>query len=113
MQTSTHPPVTIELFSPLGLITAAILFLALALGLIVPKVAGISLILLGLISIIWLTVHRGWTLGDMHASERVLVIAATAYVLVIMLGWIWHRLDPAAGQGLGRHARLLLILPLF
>jgi (heptosyl)LPS beta-1,4-glucosyltransferase len=106
-------PVTVRLTSPLGLTTAIILFLALALGLIVPKVAGTALIVLGLISIIWLTLRREWTISNMHASERVLVIAATGYVLVIMLGWIWHGLDPAAGQGLGRHARLLLILPLF
>jgi (heptosyl)LPS beta-1,4-glucosyltransferase len=99
--------------SPLGLTSAALLFLALSLGLIVPKLAGAVLMLLGLISIGWLTFHRGWRLGNMHASERVLVVAATAYVVVILCSWVWHGLDPAVGQGLGRHARLLLILPLF
>ncbi|MEE4638037.1 MAG: glycosyltransferase [Wenzhouxiangella sp.] len=103
----------IELRSPLGVITAAALFSALAFGLVVPKIAGGALLLLGAISLIWLTVQRGWTLRGFHASERVLSVAATAYVVIILLAWIWHGLDPAAGQGLGRHARLLLVFPLF
>ncbi len=103
----------VKLKSPLGLTCALLLFLALSLGLIVPKLAGAALMLLGLISIGWLTRHRGWRLGNMHASERLLIVAASAYVLVILSSWVWHGLDPAVGQGLGRHARLLLILPLF
>ncbi|MFP4207892.1 MAG: glycosyltransferase [Wenzhouxiangella sp.] len=97
----------------LGRTTAAILFAALALGLVVPKIAGAALLVLGLISLVWLTTHRAWTLRGLHASERVLAVAATGYVLIILLAWLGHGLDPAAGQGLGRHARLLLILPLF
>ncbi len=113
MQSHDTALATVELRSPLGLITAAALFTALAFGLVVPKIAGAALLLLGGISLVWLTVRRGWNLRGLHASERVLSVAATAYVAIIVLGWLWHGLDPAAGQGLGRHARLLLILPLF
>ena len=99
--------------SVLARLTGLVLLLSLALGLVMPKLAGAGLLLLGLIAIIWLSAHRGWHLRQLHASERLLTVAAIGFVGVYLLGWVWHGLDAAATQGLGRVARLLLILPLF
>mgnify|MGYP006310065917 CR=1 FL=1 len=64
-------PAPVNLNSPVGLTSAALVFLALSLGLIVPKLAGGALMLLGLISIVWLSLHKGWRLGNMHGSEQI------------------------------------------
>ncbi len=93
--------------------TGVVLLLTQALGLVLPKWAGAGFLLLGLVSLVWLTATRGWQLRGLHASERLLAIAATLYVFAILLGLAWHGLDPAGTQTLGRTLRLLLILPLF
>jgi len=93
--------------------TGLVLWLTLALGLVLPKLAGAGFLLLGLVALIWLTATRTWHLRGLHASERLLAIAATLYVLATVVGLAWHGFDPAGTQSLGRIARLLLILPLF
>lgn len=107
------PPTLIYRSSALGRASGVVLFAALALGLVLPKVAGAGFLVLGLVSLGWLTGKRCWHFRGLHASERLLVLAATVYVGILALGWLWHGLDPAAGQGMGRTARLLLLLPLF
>ena len=93
--------------------TGLVLLLTLALGLVLPKWAGAGFLLLGLVSLVWLSVTRTWHLRGLHASERLLAIAATLYVLATLGGLVWHGFDPAGTQALGRILRLLLILPLF
>lgn len=90
-----------------------ILFASLALGLILPKLAGAGFLLLGLIAIAWLSATRRWHLRGLHASERLLTLAVLIYVAAILASLAWHAFDPAGTQGAGRTARLLLILPLF
>lgn len=104
---------SIRLVSPVGLATAATLFLALSMGLVVPKVAGGALLLLGLMSVVGVIRHNGWTCTNIHASEQLVIAGTIGYVCLIALSWLWHGLDPAAGQALGRHARLLLLVPIF
>ncbi len=106
-------PPTIDGDSRLARAVGLILLTSLAIGLILPKVAGAGFLLLGLISLAWLTRHRAWHLTGLHASERLIVLTATVYVAVFALGWVWHGLDPAGTQAVGRTMRLLLILPLF
>ena len=113
MHLSASCDARIDARSPLGLASGLILLLALALGLILPKVAGAGFLLLGLISLVWLTANRAWHLRGLHASEQLLTVAATLYVGITLLAVLWHGLDPAATQTVGRVARLLLILPLF
>ena len=113
MGVAEHSVPVIAERSGLARASGLILFLALAFGLVLPKVTGTGLLLLGLISLIWLTRQRAWSLAGLHASERLLVLAASVYVSVVILAWVWHGLDPAGTQAIGRMARLLLILPLF
>ncbi len=113
MPSPPSAPPTIDGGSHLTLFVGLTLLVSLALGLILPKVAGAGFLLLGLISMGWLTWHRAWRLSGLHASERLMVLAASLYVAVFTLGWVWHGLDPAGTQAVGRTARLLLILPLF
>lgn len=96
----------------LGHGTALIVFLALALGLVVPKVAGAAFLLLALVGIIWLEplVFRGaWR---MRPEERRLAIVVVAFVAVWLLSWWVHGLHPIGFDDVGRILRLLLIVPL-
>lgn len=95
----------------LGRITALILFLGLALGLVLPKVAGGAFLLLALMGIIWLEpglARRRW---DLDGHERLLIFAVVAFVGVWLLAWLVHGLGPIGGEDVGRILRLLLIVP--
>lgn len=113
MQHSLTPEARIAADSGLARASGLILFATLALGLVMPKLAGAGFLLLGLMAIVWLTLTGTWHLRGLHASERLLTIAATLYVAATLAGLVWHGFDPAGTQSLGRIARLLLILPLF
>jgi len=93
-------------------IVASTVFLVLALGLVIPKLAGAGYLLLGLIGIVWLTLRRQWRPGDLVPIERLLVMAVIAYLAVWVFGWVIHGLDPAGLDMLSRIARLLLIVPI-
>lgn len=95
----------------LGRITALILFLGLALGLVLPKVAGVAFLLLALMGIIWLEpglARRRW---DLDGHERLLIFAVIAFVGVWLLAWLGHGLGPIGGEDASRILRLLLIVP--
>jgi len=95
----------------LGRITALILFLGLALGLVLPKIAGGVFLLLALMGIIWLEpglARRRW---DLDGHERLLIFAVIAFVAVWLLAWLAHGLGPIGGEDVGRILRLLLIIP--
>lgn len=95
----------------LGRITALILFLGLALGLVLPKVAGGAFLLLALMGIIWLEpglARRRW---DLDGHERLLIFVVIAFVGVWLLAWLVHGLGPIGGEDVGRILRLLLIVP--
>ena len=94
-----------------GRIAALILFLGLALGLVLPKVAGGAFLLLALMGIIWLEpglARRRW---DLDGHERLLIFAVVAFVGVWLLAWLVHGLGPIGGEDVGRILRLLLIIP--
>ncbi|MGK7296760.1 MAG: O-antigen ligase family protein [Candidatus Wenzhouxiangella sp. M2_3B_020] len=91
--------------------TALVLFAGLAFGLVVPKVAGGSFLLLALLGIIWLEpllLRRHWRLD---AHERLLTFSVVAFVLVWLVAWLAHGLDPVGADDVGRIARLLLVVP--
>lgn len=95
----------------LGRITALILFLGLALGLVLPKVAGGAFLLLALMGIIWLEpglARRRW---DLDGHERLLIFVVVAFVGVWLAAWLGHGLGPIGGEDVGRILRLLLIIP--
>jgi len=95
----------------LGRITALILFLGLALGLVLPKVAGGAFLLLSLMGIIWLEpglARRRW---DLDGHERLLIFVVISFVGVWLLAWLGHGLGPIGGEDAGRILRLLLIIP--
>ncbi|MGY6553776.1 MAG: O-antigen ligase family protein [Wenzhouxiangella sp.] len=106
-------PSTIAADSWLARASGLILFASLALGLILPKLAGAGFLLLGLMAFIWLSATRRWHLRGLHASERLLTLAVLIYVTATLASLAWHAFDPAGTQSAGRIARLLLILPLF
>ncbi len=91
---------------------AGILFVSLALGLLLPKVAGAGFLLLSLAGIVWLSIKGGWQLKTLAPLERLLLAAVVIYVLVWLGAWAWTGLDESGGDGLGRTLRLLLIIPL-
>ena len=107
------PPSTIAANSWLVRASGLILFASLALGLILPKLAGTGFLLLGLMAVVWLSATRRWHLRGLHASERLLSLAVLIYVTATLASLAWHAFDPAGTQSAGRIARLLLILPLF
>ena len=97
----------------LGRITAVILFLGLALGLVLPKVAGAAFLLLALMGIIWLEpglARRRW---DLDRHERFLILAVFAFVIVWLLAWLVNGLHPIGAGDVGRILRLLLIVPVY
>ncbi len=93
-------------------LVATSIFLALALGLVVPKLAGAAYLLLGLTGIAWLTLSSRWRPGDLLPIERLLFMALVAYIVMWLLGWLVNGLDPAGAEAVTRIARLLLIIPI-
>lgn len=97
----------------LARLIALLLFVALALGLVVPKIAGGVYLLLGLIGIIWLEpglLRRRWQL---NAHDRVLCLVAVLFVVVWLLAWSLNGLDPVGYGDVGRILRLLLVVPIY
>ena len=94
-------------------VASALLFVTLALGLVVPKVAGFGFLALSLLALVWLTSQRAWFDGQLIALERVFVVFICVFVCVWLVAWLGHGLSPAGGDALGRMLRLGLIVPLF
>ena len=94
-------------------VSATLMFITLAAGLVVPKVAGFGFLALSLIAIVWLTHQRAWFDGQLLALERVFVLSIGVFVGVWLLAWWGHGLSSAGAEALGRMLRLLLIIPLF
>ncbi|TVQ34681.1 MAG: glycosyltransferase [Wenzhouxiangella sp.] len=91
---------------------AAVLFASLALGLLLPKIAGAGFLLFSLAGIIWLSLSGGWRLRALAPLERLLLAAVLIYVTLWLAAWAWNGLDGAGRDGVGRTLRLLLIIPL-
>ena len=97
----------------LARVASLVLFLALALGLVLPKVAGAAFLLLALMGIVWLEpglVRRRW---DLDRHERLLAFAVVLFVAVWLLAWLGHGLDAVGRDDVGRILRLLLIVPVY
>ncbi|MDT8439112.1 MAG: glycosyltransferase [Wenzhouxiangellaceae bacterium] len=99
--------------SLLGQTCALIVFVALTLGLLVPKVAGAAFLLLGALGVIWL--EPGLLRGRWVATrdERLLTLSVLAFVGVWLLAWLGHGLDEVGFDDVGRILRLLLIVPIY
>ncbi len=96
----------------LNRLVAITVFAVLALGLIIPKLAGAGYLLLGLTGLVWLSIRNCWRPGDLVPIERLLFMAIVLYVLVWIGGWLINGVDPAGFDAIGRIARLLLIIPI-
>jgi len=97
----------------LGRAAALVLFLGLALGLVVPKVAGAAFLLIALLGIIWLEpglARRRW---DLDGHERLLLFAVFTFVTIWLVSWVVHGIDPVGSDDVGRILRLLLIVPAY
>lgn len=92
---------------------ALVLFLGLAFGLVVPKVAGGAFLLLALLGIIWLEPGGLRRRPGLDDHERLLVFAVVAFVGVWLLAWLVHGLHPVGGDDVGRILRLLLVIPVY
>jgi len=103
----------VEANSWLARTASLLLFTALALGLVVPKVAGAVFLLLGLIAIVWLEpglLRHRWNL---QGHSRLLIFAVLAFVGVWLLAWAAAGLGPTGLDDVGRILRLLLIVPIY
>jgi len=97
----------------LGRTAALILFAGLALGLVVPKVAGAAFLLIALLGIIWLEpglARRRW---ELDAHERLLTLSVVGFVGVWLMSWVLHGIHPVGWDDVGRILRLLLIVPAY
>lgn len=97
----------------LGRLSALILFAGLALGLVVPKVAGAAFLLLALFGIIWLEPGLFRRRLELDRNERLLIFSVCLFVGVWLLAWLGHGLGPVGTEDFGRILRLLLIIPLY
>jgi (heptosyl)LPS beta-1,4-glucosyltransferase len=96
----------------LDLTSAAIVFLTLSLGLVLPKIAGGGFLLLALIAIVWLSIAGAWGFRGLAPLERLSIFGVILFVAVWALAWLIHGASPEGADDLGRIARLLLIIPL-
>jgi O-antigen ligase len=97
----------------LARLASLFLFLALALGLVLPKVAGAAFLLLALMGIVWLEpglFRRRW---DLDRHERLLAFVVVLFVAVWLSAWFMHGLDEVGRDDVGRILRLLLLVPLY
>ncbi|MDT8407976.1 MAG: glycosyltransferase [Wenzhouxiangellaceae bacterium] len=97
----------------LARVSSLVLFTGLALGLVLPKVAGAVFLLLALLAIIWLEpwlLRNRWNLAR---HEKLLILAVFAFVATWMLAWMVHGLDSTGHDDVGRILRLLLIIPVY
>jgi (heptosyl)LPS beta-1,4-glucosyltransferase len=92
--------------------TALSLFLALSLGLVVPKVAGAAFVLLGLTATVWLLLGGRRSSRPLTSTERLVQASIIAFLAVWVLGWLVNGLHPAGLDALSLMARLLLVIPL-
>lgn len=97
----------------LGRIAAAVLLLTLALGLVVPKLAGAGFLLLSLLGLIWLESALRSRQMRLAAHEKLLFLAVLLFVSVWLIAWWVHGLHPVGADDVGRILRLLLIIPLY
>lgn len=96
----------------LDTLAAAIVFLTLSLGLLLPKIAGGGLLLLALIAIVWLSIAGAWTFKGLAPLERLSIFGVVLFVVVWALAWLANGAAPDGADDLRRIARLLLIIPL-
>jgi O-antigen ligase len=110
---SALPPVPAD--SVLGRAVAGLVVLGLALGLIVPKVAGGVFLLLSAIAIVWLepVLTRRRTARLTLPGDRLLVAAVAGFVGLWLAAWALAGLNSAGLDDVGRTLRLLLIVPLY
>lgn len=97
----------------LSRLTAALVFVVLATGLVVPKVAGAGFLAIALIGICWLSARGGWRSPRLAAHEKLLALVIVLYVGVWLAGWAMHGLHPDGADAVGRVLRLLLIIPAY
>ena len=97
----------------LGRLSALLLFTGLALGLVVPKVAGGVFLLFALMGIIWLEPGLARRRLVLDARERLLMLIVLSFVGVWLIAWLGHGLGPVGGADVGRILRLLLIIPVY
>lgn len=101
--------------SVLGRVVALLVFTGLALGLVVPKVAGGVFLLLSAIAVVWLepalTRRRGMSV--LVPGDRALLAAVLGFVGLWVAAWSIHGLGPIGTDDVGRTLRLLLIIPLY
>ena len=93
-------------------VSAILVWLCLAFGLLIPKLAGLCFLLLAALAIGWLSLSGGWRLRSLAPLEKLLVAAVVFYVAIWLASWLWNGLDEIGRDGLGRTLRLLLIIPL-
>ncbi len=101
--------------SLLGRAVAVLVVFGLALGLVVPKVAGAAFLLLAAIAIVWLepAVVRRRAEPVLVPGDGPLVIAVVGFVALWLAAWALHGLGPIGSDDVGRTLRLLLIIPLY
>ncbi|MDX1626246.1 MAG: O-antigen ligase family protein [Wenzhouxiangellaceae bacterium] len=97
----------------LSRITALVLFSALALGLVVPKIAGAAFFLLALLGLIWLEPGLFRSRMVLAAHEKLLLLAVALFVGVWLAAWAGHGFDAVGRDDVGRILRLLLIIPIY
>ena len=97
----------------LGRLSALLLFTGLALGLVVPKVAGGTFLLFALMGIIWLEPGLARRRLDLDAHERLLTLVVLLFVGVWLVAWLGHGLGSVGAEDVGRILRLLLIIPAY
>lgn len=89
-------------------ISSALIFLALALGLVVPHALDAAIVILGLMAISWLTVH-GRAPHQLAALERLFLAAILLFVVAWLIAWLAHGLPPGNKAAAHRHLKLLAI----
>lgn len=97
----------------LSRLTAAIIFIVLATGLVVPKVAGAGFLAIALTGVVWLSLAGGWRTPRLAAHEKLLILAIVLYVAVWLAAWVGHGLHPGGADAVGRVLRLLLVIPAY
>jgi len=106
-------PTRVAADSQLARITAAVLFIALTFGLVVPDVIDAGLVALVLLGLGWLLSTGEWRRPQLSRAERVYVMMPLVYTLAWVMAWILHGGSPAGVSDLERLPNLLAIVPLF
>ncbi len=102
----------VEAESVLAQAVRLILFMGLALGLIVPKVAGGAFLLLALLAVIWLETGVFRRSFQLDRHERLMILAVLLFVGWWLLAWAIHGFGEVGRDDASRILRLLLIIPL-